>query len=132
MSRPVIWIVLIRKIFLFYLKKLSADSLIIVVTHDNESAEKYGDGIICISDGKVMNNSICTATNTITEDVKKINNNSYSVKKKDIVRIGHKKSRLQTGKKYIDSRSFAFIHNRFIVGTNAAFNHKRKSVGSRT
>ena len=72
------------------LKKLSADSLIIVVTHDNESAEKYGDGIICISDGKVMNNSICTATNTITEDVKKINNNSYSVKKRTLLGLGIK------------------------------------------
>ena len=71
------------------LKKLSADSLIIVVTHDNESAEKYGDGIICISDGKVINNSICTATNTITEDVKKINN-SYSVKKRTLLGLGIK------------------------------------------
>lgn len=36
------------------LKKLSLDRLVVVVTHDREFAEKYGDRIIEIADGKVI------------------------------------------------------------------------------
>lgn len=36
------------------LKKLSADKLVIVVSHDREFAEVYGDRIIELSDGKVI------------------------------------------------------------------------------
>lgn len=37
------------------LKKLSADKLVIVVSHDREFAEKYGDRIIELADGVVIN-----------------------------------------------------------------------------
>ena len=37
------------------LKKLSADKLVIVVSHDREFAEKYADRIIELSDGKIIN-----------------------------------------------------------------------------
>lgn len=37
-----------------FLKQLSKEKLIIVVSHDAESAEKYGDRIIELSDGKVI------------------------------------------------------------------------------
>lgn len=40
------------------LKKISKDRLVIVITHDNESAEKYGDQIISITDGVVKKDSI--------------------------------------------------------------------------
>lgn len=36
-----------------YLKQLSRERLVIVVTHDRESAEKFGDRIIELADGKV-------------------------------------------------------------------------------
>ena len=36
------------------LKELSKEKLIIVVTHDNENAEKYGDRIIELADGKII------------------------------------------------------------------------------
>ncbi|MDE6617645.1 MAG: ABC transporter ATP-binding protein/permease [Clostridiales bacterium] len=39
------------------LKDLSDKKLVIVVTHDRESAEKYGDRIIEISDGKIISDS---------------------------------------------------------------------------
>ncbi|MDE7167535.1 MAG: FtsX-like permease family protein, partial [Clostridia bacterium] len=39
------------------LKDLSAEKLVVVVTHDRESAEKYGDRIIEISDGKIISDS---------------------------------------------------------------------------
>lgn len=72
------------------LKELSADRLIVVVTHDSESAEKYGDGIICISDGKITNNSICAVANNEMKRIEKINNNSYSVRKKTLFGLGVK------------------------------------------
>ena len=37
------------------LKDLSEDKLVIVVTHDEDLAVKYGDRIITISDGKIIN-----------------------------------------------------------------------------
>ncbi len=37
------------------LKKLSADKLVIVVSHDREFAERYGDRIIELADGNVIN-----------------------------------------------------------------------------
>ena len=39
------------------LKELSKTKLVIVVTHDRESAEKYGDRIIEISDGKIISDN---------------------------------------------------------------------------
>ena len=36
------------------LKRLSSDRLVVVVTHDAEAAEKYGDRIITIDDGKII------------------------------------------------------------------------------
>lgn len=36
------------------LKNLSADKLVIVVTHDKENAELYGDGIISLKDGEIV------------------------------------------------------------------------------
>ena len=39
------------------LKKLSQTKLVVVVSHDRESAEKYGDRIIEIADGKVVTDS---------------------------------------------------------------------------
>lgn len=40
------------------LKKLSEEKLVIVVTHDRESAEKYGDRIIKIADGLIVSDDI--------------------------------------------------------------------------
>lgn len=45
------------------LKKLSSDKLVVVVSHDREMAEKYGDSIIEISQGKVVNENV---TQTLT------------------------------------------------------------------
>ncbi|MDE7296875.1 MAG: ABC transporter ATP-binding protein/permease [Clostridia bacterium] len=39
------------------LKNLSKSKLVVVVTHDRESAEKYGDRIIEISDGRIISDS---------------------------------------------------------------------------
>lgn len=39
------------------LKEISKESLVLVVTHDNFSAEKYGDRIIKLLDGKVLNDT---------------------------------------------------------------------------
>lgn len=39
------------------LKQVSHDKLVIVVTHDRESAEKYGDRIVELQDGKIISDS---------------------------------------------------------------------------
>ena len=40
------------------LKEISGEKLVIVVTHDRESAEKYGDGIIEIKDGVIVQSTV--------------------------------------------------------------------------
>lgn len=40
------------------LKKLSENSLVIVVTHDEDYAAEYGDGTIEIADGEIISNSV--------------------------------------------------------------------------
>ena len=44
------------------LKKISKDRLVIIVSHDNEAAKEYGDNIIKIKDGKIIDNSKITTT----------------------------------------------------------------------
>lgn len=41
------------------LKKISARCLVVVVTHDRESAEHYGDGLCELSDGQIVSSTIC-------------------------------------------------------------------------
>ena len=48
------------KSILSLLKKLSKEKLVIVVTHDREFAETYGDRIIQLSDGAVVSDMACT------------------------------------------------------------------------
>jgi ABC-type lipoprotein export system ATPase subunit len=45
------------------LKKLSHDKLVILVTHDEEFARIYGDRIIELKDGLVINDSLCSDSN---------------------------------------------------------------------
>ncbi len=53
------------------LKELSGDRLIIVVTHDEESARKYGDRIIELEDGKVISDSAPYEAVNLTEEREK-------------------------------------------------------------
>lgn len=50
------------------LKEISKDRLVIIVSHDNEAAKKYGDRIIEIKDGKVFND---------TDPIKEIKTENY-------------------------------------------------------
>ena len=59
------------------LKKLSQTKLVVVVSHDRENAEKYGDRILEIADGKVIADSGLQQTN---EGVEK--ENGYTLQKK--------------------------------------------------
>jgi len=56
------------------LKKLSRDKLIVVVSHDRDFAEEYGDRIIELKDGKIL--SDVTKTEVKTEELSK-NINSF-------------------------------------------------------
>ena len=53
------------------LKELSGERLIIVVTHDEESARKYGDRIIELEDGKVISDSAPYEAVNLTEEREK-------------------------------------------------------------
>ncbi len=54
------------------LKELSRERLIIVVTHDEESARKYGDRIIELEDGKVIGDSAPCENAALSEEKKLI------------------------------------------------------------
>lgn len=44
------------------LKKISAHCLVVVVTHDRESAERYGDGLCELCDGRIVSSTIGDTT----------------------------------------------------------------------
>ena len=50
------------KIIMELLKNLSKERLVIVVTHDSESAYEYGDRVVEISDGQIMKDTILNTT----------------------------------------------------------------------
>ncbi len=52
------------------LKDISKEKLVIVVTHDKESAEKYGDGIVEIKDGEIVRNTAQQANGQAQESIK--------------------------------------------------------------
>lgn len=50
------------------LKRLSQNKLVVVVTHDRESAEKYADRVIEIADGSVISDNGATDTSTAVSE----------------------------------------------------------------
>lgn len=52
------------------LKDISKEKLVIVVTHDRESAENYGDGIVEIKDGEIVRNTARQVNGQAQESVK--------------------------------------------------------------
>ncbi len=63
------------------LKELSKEKLVIVVTHDRESAERYGDRIIELSDGKIKSDSKAGyKAEEKTEDEKKPKKSAMPIK----------------------------------------------------
>lgn len=52
------------------LKDISQEKLVIVVTHDRESAEKYGDGIVEIKDGEIVKNNLLQTESEVGSDTK--------------------------------------------------------------
>lgn len=65
------------------LKKLSADKLILVVSHDREFAEKYADRIIELKDGKIISDVVktCIETQPQTDKLTFIDNDTVLVRK---------------------------------------------------
>lgn len=64
------------------LKKLSKDKLIIVVSHDRDFAEQYGDRIIELKDGKIISDDSKNYKEPVkvSENVHIINDNTVSIK----------------------------------------------------
>lgn len=59
------------------LKELSGDRLVVVVSHDRESAEKYGDRVIELKDGQIISDS-----SPLEQQSEKANENEQTEKKK--------------------------------------------------
>ena len=68
------------------LKKLSKDKLILVVSHDREFAEKYGDRIIELKDGKVISDVSKQEEAFFKTAEEKIVNKEYAEEEKRFVR----------------------------------------------
>lgn len=68
------------------LKELSKEKLVIIVSHDRESAELYGDRIIELKDGKIIRDTVkdSIATNKISAGISVFDNKLIHIKK------GHK------------------------------------------
>lgn len=53
-----------RQIFSL-LKNISREKLVIIVSHDRESAMMYSDGIIELQDGKIVSNNVCSSIDEV-------------------------------------------------------------------
>lgn len=76
------------------LKKLSKEKLVLVVSHDRDSAEKYGDRIIEIADGRVISDTTKNFTDikNVSENVTVLGGDVISIKNsKDITEDEAKK-----------------------------------------
>lgn len=77
------------------LKKLSKDKLVIVVSHDSESAQKYADRIISIQDGTIISDEGNTeVTNTQKFKLLKAKLPFFYSFKMGVSSLGHKKVKL--------------------------------------
>ncbi len=65
------------------LKALSKDTLVIMVTHNVELAEKYSDRIIKMIDGKICEDILLEQNNNITENIEKLKNTKDKEKKSE-------------------------------------------------
>ena len=64
------------------LKKLSEEKLVIVVSHDRDFAEIYGDRIIELSDGKIISDTTKTTVEptSVNENIRVVNDHTISIK----------------------------------------------------
>lgn len=65
------------------LKKLSATRLVMVVSHDREFAETYGDRIVELKDGKVLSDvsKVSVSAEQLTDNIVKLGDDTVTVKK---------------------------------------------------
>ena len=77
------------------LKDISKNTLVVIVTHDIDSAQRYGDGIITLSDGKIVQNNVVKNDSKI-DNVKLKSSRLKFLKKIKLsyLNIRHKKFRL--------------------------------------
>ena len=76
------------------LKDLSKDKLVVIVSHDRESAETYADAILEIHDGEIIKNTISKESE---EGIFKIKKSSFPfpfLLKLSFLNLGHKKLKL--------------------------------------
>jgi len=78
------------KIVLDQLKKLSKDRLVIIITHDRETALKYGDRIVEIADGKITDDILINEMKILNSETKENKYISKSqIKFKNIIKLSY-------------------------------------------
>ena len=77
------------KIIFDYLKEISKEKLVVVISHDQQSAENYGDRIIFLKDGLIESDKVKNTAHKTTGKVIEIKGNQ-SVSKEELAAINKK------------------------------------------
>lgn len=104
------------KVIFDTLKKISKDKLVVVISHDIESAEKYADRIIYLSDGKVVDDVVRNFKyKSSSEDSMKLpSNREFSDEEVEEINDSLKKHNLRVEKrveKFIESKEIEREYN---------------------
>jgi len=106
------------------LKKLSEDKLVVVVSHDRDMAEKYGDSIIEISNGKIASSA---DNDVLTDNVNSIKtdfcqtNLKRNLKPKDVLSLGFKFMSKHIVRLVVSTILITFALTIFGIGVMASF-----------
>ena len=78
------------------LKRLSKDRLVVVVSHDEDSVAKYADGVLSLTDGNIVSDTIRIPTIAVKKNDD--NREKKSTTFKTVIRLGVKNVRYKVGK----------------------------------
>ena len=78
------------------LKRLSKDRLVVVVSHDEDSVAKYADGVLSLTDGNIVSNTIRIPTIAVKPNEDNCEKKSTTFK--TVIRLGVKNVRYKVGK----------------------------------
>lgn len=109
------------------LKKLFKTVLVIAVTHDIESAKKFGDVIITLSDGKIIDRSAISALPKASRNQQKLVQRK-SIPLRTAFEYASKKSGLKKGKFWLSLINLALSSSLLLIGFNFLFQSKEEVV----
>ncbi len=101
------------------LKKLSNNRLVVVVTHDKESAMRYGDRVIEISDGTVIGDNIYSETKSVSRVDSTLKKSALPFK--NILTLGISNLKYRRTRLAITTALFALTLACFLIGITSLF-----------